>query len=481
MKNRPNILIIYTDQQRYDTIRALGADWMHTPNLDRLCAEGTAYTQATTPSPVCMPARWSLHTGQWPGTHRCYSNHHCGPVPGWSLPGLLREGGYRTGLVGKNHSFLDAGDLDVFDTSPEPGDHPAVAARRAELRKPEYVRLFPKGAPGGLEGDPEIYKTEAAIRFIEESAGRRGVGSGTTKPWFLWLSYLNPHTPYVTPEEFLSLYEGRDIPGPVVEPDGLEAAGKPFRHRFHLQNNDVVMPCDRDTTMQMRRVYYGMISLIDREVGRLLEALDRTGQRENTFIIFTSDHGDYMGDHGLNTKSPALYDCLVRVPFIVSHPGQLAEGRECGDFVSHTDILPAVAAVAGVDVPAGVQGRNFLMATGKNLRPAAFSEYGIPGRPYDEWSVKQAGYDGRRFTNPGNPHLPWEGNPVSLSGRIRMVRTDSWKYVEEPEGTNELYDLDNDPNELENVYGITGTETVLEQMHRLMKNLTTQCQMDARH
>jgi arylsulfatase A-like enzyme len=319
-----------------------------------------------------------------------------------------------------------------------------LAARADALSDPTYGRLYPSGAPGGLRGDPEVHKTEAALRFIEESR---------EEPFFLWLSYLNPHTPYVAVQQFLDLYANREIPEPVVESAGLAAAGKPFRQLFHQRNNDAVMPFDRDTVMQMRRVYFAMVSLIDAEVGRIVDHLDRLGLTNHTLIIFTSDHGDYMGDHGLITKSPALYDCLVRVPFIVRQPGVIEAGERRRDFVSHVDILPTLVRLAGGSAPDGVQGKDFLERRGLELRPAAYGEYGIPGLPYDEWSLQQAGYSEKTFTNPGDDRLPWEGNPVALSGPIRMVRTDRWKLIEEPGGTDELYDLQNDPHELVNLAG----------------------------
>lgn len=472
MESSPNIIVIYTDQQRADTIRALGAEWMETPNLDRLCAEGTAYINATTPSPVCMPARWSLHTGQWPSRHGCYSNHHPGPRPAFSLPELLRGRGYRTALIGKNHSFLGPADWDVFDTAPErsaihgphasSSDAAALNAREAALSQARHGRLYPSAAPGGLRGDPEVYKTEAALRFVEQSR---------EAPFFLWLSYLNPHTPYVAVQSFLDLYTEKAVPEPVVEPDGLLAAGKPFRQVFHQRNNDAVMPFDHETVMQMRRVYFAMVSLIDHEVGRILDYLDRSGLRENTLILFTSDHGDYMGDHGLITKSPSLYDCLVRVPFIVSQPGTLPQGERRGDFVSHVDILPTLVRRAGGLPPRDVQGGDFLARRGLELRPAAYSEYGIPGRPYDEWTLRQAGYEGKTFTNPGDPRLPWEGNPVALSGTIRMARTDEWKLVQETGGTDELYDLGSDPYELTNLQGQPETKSIASDLADLLSRL----------
>jgi arylsulfatase A-like enzyme len=435
-RRKPNLLLVYTDQQRHDTIGALGARWMRTPNLDRLVAEGTAFTRATAPCPVCMPARWSLHTGQWTTTHGCYSNHHPGERPAYSLPELLREAGYRTGLAGKNHCFLKEADLDFWQPAPQASEE--VWRWEQEVRRVRYPRLAEEAVPGGVEGGPERAKTNAAIRFIEE-AGKQ--------PWFLWLSYLYPHTPYEAPEPYFSFYAGAELPQPVVEEEGL--AGKPFRQRFHRRNNEAILPFTGEQTRLMRRVYCGMISCIDAEIGLLLGFLKERGLADDTMILFTSDHGDYMGDHGLFTKSPALYDCLVRVPLIVRWPGIVEAGRTDTRWASGVDLLPTLCAAAGAEVPAEVQGVDLL--GGEPLRDAAFSEYGVPGEPYDEARLAAEDIRPGAFANPWEEKLPWEGNPVSLAGRIRMIRTERWKLVEDGDA-GELYDLEADPHELANLW-----------------------------
>jgi len=452
MADKPNILLIYTDQQRFDTIHALGNPVIHTPHLDRLVQEGVAFTEATTPSPVCMPARWSLHSGQWTSTHRCYSNHHPGLIPPQSLPGLLRAAGYRTGLVGKNHSFLKPSDLDFWSERPEARDRRAWQVRQRwieTVQRTRYPRLAEEPVPGGVAADPAHHKTDEALRFI---------ASRDERPFFLWLSYVHPHTPYMVPEPFFSLYAQAAIPLPAVEPNGLEAAGKPFRQIFHQQNNDAILPFNPEQIQTMRRVYYGQISLVDAEIGRILSYLDEHGLAEQTLVIFSSDHGDYMGDHGLFTKSPALYDCLVRVPLIFRWPGRIDQGRRDHRLASTIDLLPTLAAVAGVPCPRQAQGINLLPfledgGRGAEIRPAVFSEYGLPGLPYSpERLAMSTGFDRTRFRNPLNPLLPWEGNPVSLSGRIRMIRTHRFKFVQEAFGRCELYDLAEDPHELVNLW-----------------------------
>lgn len=454
MTDRPNILLVYTDQQRYDTIGALGNEVIRTPNLDRLVGEGVAFTHATTPSPVCMPARWSLYTGQWTTTHRCYSNHHPGIRPATDLPRLLRGAGYRVGLSGKNHSFLRPSEFDFWEERPQPLDDSAHQVRQTwidEVQRKQYPRLAEEPAPGGVAADPARAKTDSALRFVDTCK------RADNRPFFLWLSYVHPHTPYVVPEPYFSMYEDAPIPAPTVEAEGLRAAGKPFRQLYHQRNNDAILSFTPQQMETMRQVYYGQISLVDAEIGRLLDYLDDQGLTENTLIVFTSDHGDYMGDHGLLTKSPSLYDCLVRVPLIVRWLGHTDENRRDDRFASHVDLLPAFVAAAGVPVPEQAQGVDLLPflrdgGTGGEIRPAAYSEYGLPGLPYTEERIAMAtGFDRIHFVNPLNALLPWEGNPVSLAGRIRMVRTHEWKYVEELEGTCELYDLVNDPCELVNL------------------------------
>jgi arylsulfatase A-like enzyme len=446
MPDKPNIVIIYADQQRHDTIGALGNTRIRTPNLDRLVREGTSFTQTTTPCPVCMPARWSLHTGQWTTTHRCYSNHHRGPMPDTSMPGVLRAAGYRTGLVGKNHSFLTPEDLDHFAEHPQPSNRVAAQQRQNWLREggaKQCPRLCREAVPGGVEGDPDHAKTDEAMRFIGEEGGG---------PFFLWLSYLHPHTPYYVPEPYFSMYSEPPFGDPLVE---ASLSGKPFRQQFHKANNDAILRFDADTVMEMRRVYAGQVSLLDSEVGRFLDFLEAGGLSDDTMVIYMSDHGDYMGDHGLITKSPSLYDCLVRTPFIVRWPGHAQENRRSRELVSHVDVMPTVLRAAGCPIPKTVQGTDllpFLAGTASGLRETVFSEYGTPGRPYTPDRLREEGLMPGDFANPGNPAIPWEGNPVSLAGRIRMARTRDWKLVQEEGGTSELYDLQGDPHELTNLY-----------------------------
>ncbi len=473
---KPNILLIYTDQQRYDTIHALGNSRIRTPNLDRLAREGVAFTHATTPSPVCLADRWSLHSGQWTTTHGCYSNHHPGVRPPTDIPGMLRDAGYVTGLSGKNHSFLTAEDFDYWDDNPTLETHPEwdEYLTWTRYRRSTYPRLAEEPIPTSMTA--EHAKTESALRFMDSCRN-----SG--QPFFLWLSYLYPHTPYEAPEPYFSLYDG--LPPPRVEPDGLAAAGKPFRQQFHQRNNNAILPFTSAQIDLMRRVYHGMVTLIDGEIGRILDYLDERAISESTLLVFTSDHGDYQGDHGMFAKSPALYDALARVPFIARWPGQIDSGR-CDDrFASHIDLMPTFAAAAGVPCPAQAQGVDLLPflrdgGDGGAIRPYAIGEYGVPGAPYDEALLLREGLRDRVFTNPADDRLPWEGNPVALAGRIRMIRSHDWKLIGEEGGAGELYDLRADPHELHNLWHNQRYESVRDELELALQRWLASIGSEAR-
>ena len=309
-----NVLILYADQCRLDVLGAYGNKLIATPNIDRLAKRGLTFTQCTTPSPVCMPARWSLHAGQWTTTHRCWSNHHIGITPPTNLPRELANVGYRTGLIGKNHSFLSADDCEVFED--------AISARHTEEQQESLTklknrcpRLQRSSQHAGIETEDDHQRVHRGLEFIDDSANEK-------RPFFLWLSLLHPHTPYYVADPYFHRYADCDPMGPAqLEAEGLEAAGKPFRHIFHRDNTNAHLPFSVEDVAHMRRVYAGQVTYLDYEIGRVLDHLDELDLTSSTQIWFLSDHGDYMGDHGLITKSPSLYDCLVRTPLIVAGPG----------------------------------------------------------------------------------------------------------------------------------------------------------------
>lgn len=455
IQDAPNIIIIYTDQQRYNTIRALGNRHINTPNLDKLVKNGVAFSESFVTAPVCAPSRSTLLSGMYTTSHETYSNHHSGGRPVTNLLLELKQQGYITALLGKNHTFIDERDLDVNLPTPKFMDRPDDG--RNAMRP---MNWDPKA-------DPMRVLTDSTMALLKKNKGH--------KPTFVWLSYLYPHTPYGTSEPYFSMYDEVDIPEPVVEPQGLKAANKPFRQLFHQENNDLIKPYGLETIMRMKRNYYGMVTMIDGEVGRLINFLEQQNIKENTLIVFTSDHGDYMGDHGMMTKSPAMYDCLTRVPLIFSWKGVIRENVISDELISNVDIMPTLLSFIDAPIPNNVQGIDFSeylkhgKQAGETYRDYVFSEYGLPGKPMNRQLLSELMPDYQEkaviFTN---PQLPWEANPFSLAGRFRMIRNHDWKYVENQRGISELYDLKQDPNELVNLIGNTEYQPIQDSLQNAL-------------
>ncbi|MCZ6671928.1 MAG: sulfatase-like hydrolase/transferase, partial [Verrucomicrobia bacterium] len=342
-QRRPNILWICTDQQRYDTISCLGNNHIRTPNLDRLAAIGTAFTQAYCQSPICTPSRASFLTGMYPSSvHGCMNGNDRWSEAAPLVTGLLAESGYDCGLVGKLHLSGTAGKIEhrpsddgyrVFEWSHSPRDRWA----RGMNQYVDWAKS--KGAEFGgredtlLNSTPELHQTtwcaDRAIDFIESTG---------EAPWLLSVNIFDPHKPFDPPEEFLTRYNPEDLPDPLFRESD-------FASQKALSNVDFQTECrdpKRFKARELKAAYYAMIELIDENVGRMLDALESTGQRENTLVIFMSDHGEMLGDHGLLLKGCRFYDSLVRVPLILSWPGKIGRGTINSGLVELTDIAPAL-------------------------------------------------------------------------------------------------------------------------------------------
>lgn len=353
----PNILWICTDQQRYDTINSLGNASIHTPNLNRLVGEGTAFTQTYCQSPICTPSRASFLTGMYPSAvHGCMNGNDYWSEAAPLVTGLLADSGYDCGLVGKLHLSGTAGKIEnrpkndgyrVFEWSHSPRD-----------RWPEGMNQYvdwakSKGAEFGGQEDtlvnstPELHQTtwcaDRAINFIESSSD---------KPWLLSVNIFDPHKPFDPPDEYRKRYHADSMPGPQYRESD-------YSSQEALADIDFQTPCRDPESFKAKELiadYYAMIELVDENVGRMLDALVKTGQRENTLVIFMSDHGEMLGDHGLLLKGCRFYDGLVRVPLILSWPGTIPEGEIKSDLVELTDIAPTLLEIAGQEIPPTMQG-----------------------------------------------------------------------------------------------------------------------------
>jgi len=474
---RPNFLVITTDQQRGDCLGVAGRN-VHTPHLDRLAGRGTRFANCMTASPICQPSRASILTGRLPLTHGVRDNG-IDLEPDEAEKGFaarLSRDGYRTGFVGKAHfstklTFAPTGrpecrsssaDYDEdwhgpymgFDhvelmlgtmteafppLAPPAGQHFErwFAPRREEALALWETRVPPHtGAPqtwtSALPGawHPTTWVAERAAAFLKQAGG----GSG--EPFCLWASIPDPHHPFDCPLPWARLHAPEDVEVPLPEmPDaarpwwyaaareGAPAIADPVMRAFRSGKSRMPKLTPAQTA-QMVSNYYGMIAFADDAVGRMLTALAMAGLADNTIVVFLSDHGDLLGDHGLTLKGPMLVDGLIRVPLIAAGPGIVA-GQTVDTPVSTIDLAPTLAELAGLPTADDAQGTSLapMLAGGESERDPVFTE----------WRV-----DERRF-----------GRALDL----RCVRTATAKLiVERNSGDGELYDLENDPDEMRNVF-----------------------------
>ncbi|NPV45409.1 MAG: sulfatase-like hydrolase/transferase [Armatimonadetes bacterium] len=351
--NRPNILLLYTDQQRFDTIAALGNSVIQTPALDSLVREGVAFTSAYTASPVCVSARCSLLLGQWPHRTGCTRNMPM-PQERVSLMELLADAGYQTHGVGKMHFAPDSQKLWGFasrDYSEElsRGPHDAfyqhlVAEGFGHVVDPQGVRSEFYYLPQPSQLPSRLHNSHwVADRSLDFLARR-----DRSRPFFLWSSFIKPHPPFESPVPWNRLYKAPEMPLPHL-PGGYEEL---LTYQNHRQNRYKWRDqgWDLNLVRTLRAQYYAAISFVDYNVGRILRHLREAGELDDTLVIFTSDHGELLGDYGSFGKRSML-DAAAGVPLLVRYPARFAAAQVVEQVASTVDVLPTCLEAAGVGVP----------------------------------------------------------------------------------------------------------------------------------
>lgn len=438
-----NVVVLMTDQHRVDTLGCYGNRVCQTPALDALAAQGARFDSCFTPTAICTPARATMLTGVLPFRHALLANYERnvgyreeldGRYPPFSH--YLSEAGYRLGHLGKWHIGREKGPADFgFEGTHYPGwanpvRHPDYQRYLADRGLPPFhlrseVRgTFPNGEPGNLlagvldqpvEATFEYFLAERAIETLRSYAhGYRDRG----QPFFLACNWFGPHLPYCLPEEYYHRYRPEDVALPASVAETF--AGKPLVQRHYSSH----WSFDSFTLEEWRKlvaVYWGYVSLIDEQVGRILRVLEECELTADTAVLFTADHGEFTGAHRLHDKGPAMYDDIYRVPLLLRAPGWTG-GRVEPRFVTLTDLTPTILDLAGVSVPPHFDGRSLLpLATG--------------GDTSDWPDHVTAEFHGHHFPYPQ-----------------RMIRTERYKLVVNPADRNELYDLRADPHELHNRY-----------------------------
>ncbi len=410
-RGRPNLLLLMTDQHRADCIGAYGNRHISTPNLDSLAREGAIFTNAYSSTPTCTPARCGLLTGQSPWRH---GNLGLAPVPEKypvEMPRLLRNSGYYTLGIGKMHwspmRSLHGFHQTILDEHCQPADHAAAAngAERIPDARSDYEGWFFARNPNldphvtGLgwndyragafqlpeELHPTTWTAETAVRFL--STYRR------EEPFFLKVSFIRPHSPYDPPERFLKMYERADLPAAEVG-DWAQPFARPSSQTPELWHGDLGAAQVRAS----RQGYYGSVSHVDEQIGRILATLREKGLLNNTLIVMTADHGDMLGDHHLWRKSYA-YQSSSHIPMLIRWPDGLARGKRgvtISKPVELRDVLPTFVEAAGGALPSSVDGQSMLPLLddpNAEWRPWIDLEHDVCYHPSNHWNALT---DGRR-------------------------------------------------------------------------------------
>ncbi len=440
MSKQPNILWICTDQQRYDTIGALGNKYVDTPNIDQLVADGIAFTHAYCQSPICTPSRASFLTGMYPSTvHSTRNGNRIFHEEQKLVTKYLADVGYDCGLIGKLHLASAFGRIEprtddgysFWEYSHAPRDDWPKGHGYADwVREKGFVLGDITKNSDGVP--PELHQTtwcaEKTIEFIRK---RR------TGPWMASVNIYDPHPPFNPPSCYRDKFDPEKMPGPLFrdsdlkQQTALEKIDFQSKVRFpnQLDIRDPKYP-ERGRSAegkQLQAAYYAMIKLIDDQVGNIIEALENDGVRDNTVIIFTSDHGEMLGDHGLIQKGCRFYEGLVRVPLIISWPERFLKDVQSDALVELIDKAPTILELAGVDIPSRMQGRSLL--------PILYGE-----KPLDKHRdhVRCEYYDA--LDEPDNSFAT-------------MFRNERYKIVVyHGHDLGELYDLQEDPEEFENMW-----------------------------
>ncbi|MGL1891416.1 MAG: sulfatase-like hydrolase/transferase [Spirochaetaceae bacterium] len=451
--NKPNVLFIMTDQQRYDTIASLGNEYTYTPNMDRLVKRGLSFSNAYSPCPVCIPARYIIRTGCESPTIRSFNNGFLDPALGQAktiegrcglyLGKTMNKLGYRTFGIGKFHSSPWNEDLgfethlhseELYET-PNQREGDAYASWLSK-EHPEYDHVEAlMGERSEMYYMPQmsVQPADCAVESWVADRAVEQINIGDERPYFGMVSFIGPHPPFAPPIPFNRMYNPDKMPGPIrgdIKTDHMD-------QQIPFMNDIIWAESINDPHSRILKArYYGEISYIDGCLGRILDAVESREDSDNTVICFFTDHGDHLGDHSAWQKE-SFFDVSARIPFLVSWPKQLPSNQRRSELVSLTDLFGIATGAAGkTEAREGVDLLGIIEGSCEP-RDMLFGYYGAPGT--DEFKI--------------------------------MVRDDRWKYIYFANGGQEqLFDLDSDPGEINNL-----AQHERDTVYRLKKRAVEAC------
>jgi len=449
---KPNVLFIFADQMRADAMGCAGHPMIKTPNLDSIAENGILFSNAYTPCPICVPARAAVTTGNYP--HKCTGyKSNSGRIKDGEIKmaSHFSENGYVSYASGKLHycPYSKPGEARLvhgFDhvSLAESGRILAHYDSEGKMRGLEDYHDYLKDAGWsgfdrahgignndihpGVSPLPEEHFVDSwvcsqAINYLEQHKREH-----VEKPFFMFMSFPKPHAPYDPPAPYNSMYDSREVPGPLTQIDSLTRA--PEKHREKISHGwNLFSP---ETHRAARACYYGLISFQDKQIGRMLDYLKQNNLDENTIIIYSADHGDMIGDFGFFAKT-CFYKGSVNVPMLISYPKSLPRGIKSDELVGLQDILPTISNLAGIPINKEVDGVDILSPAGRK---------------------KERDY-----------YISYCDSPT----QAYMIADKNYKYIySELNGTEEFYDLKLDPDELENKINIPQYAARITEMKQKM-------------
>lgn len=433
-----NILFILLDQQRADALGFVGKFPVKTPNIDKLAAEGTVFTNAHCANPVCVPSRASIMTGLNSYHTGVYYNDQNWSDELFTFAELLSANGYYSSLVGKTH-FFPPKKTAGFDKIFVEQDYKAVLKREGYEKKPgggktkdvDYLNRAYPIEPTHLPDELFMpnFLTTRALQELELITSRRQCDEDGNEPFLMKLSYLKPHTPCDPPEPWFSMYQPEDLPEPVKSEEEIATFPKQVKHAY-----DIWAKLDPERAIKNRAQYFGCVALLDKRIGEVLDKLEELGIRDNTLIVFTSDHGDHLCDHHLQQKG-YFWESSVKVPLIFNGPG-IPKGHVVTDHVSLIDLYPTLLDYCDLEMPRLRDGDGELIYEDQAERDC------LSLLPYFEG-------EGQDALNPERIMI----SENAIHGYRCMLKQGSIKvnyYLNEDGEEFDYFDLSKDPDELDN-------------------------------
>ena len=451
MTELPNIVDVMSDQQKATASHLYGNTFCETPSMERLAREGVLFDNAITPHPLCMPARVAFWTSQFPHSSGSRRNETPMPMDAEHAWRIWKKHGYTTGLIGKNHCFNRLEDQALFDVwNPYPGANNRTCGMEwfrsdKDLKRvSDAVKQMPQQTPSFGYGSTDLPLEDHSTGLIAGQA-TRFIESNSKKPFALWVSFPDPHEPWIAPKSYTDMFPANRIELPPQRhsefADGTAPERNVVLHDILNWRDDNI-----EDVYGVMGAYYAMVRFVDDGLGQILDCLEKNDIRENTIVVFCSDHGDFMGEHGMTCKGGVFYDCLTRVPLIFSWPSRIPCDIRQESMVNLIDVVPTLLELQGFEKPLRMQGDLLPVVTNSNEKKYTFSEYGCGGQAFSRSDLKKLSKPwGRQALMKS---LQWR----EAEGRRKMIRTKDWKFVHDPMGDkDELYNLKDDPWELHNV------------------------------